>query len=142
MADRPGTVSLYGGSSVGRCSSAGWDNYLTFIGNYTDLRDALQQLEQNETTDQFTHFTVCLRDGIYALSPVNLTVSVGIQAAAAGATDRSEIHCRVEPNGNNYSAFFYGSAEVLLENVDFVGCSSPIGLELVQNVVVANCTFR
>ena len=141
-ADRSDSVSLYGGSSVGPCSAAGVRDNLTFIANYTDLPDALEELERNATTE-FSHFTVCLRgDGAFTLSPVNLTVSVGIQSAAGPTTtERSRIYCNAVPS-KNYSGFFRGSQDVRLENLRFEGCTSPIGLELVETVVIVNCSFR
>ena len=145
-ADRSDSVSLYGGSSIGPCreTAAGIAvrDDLTFIANYTDLPDALEELERNAATE-FSHFTVCLRgDGAFTLSPVNLTVSVGIQSAAGpSTTERSRVYCNTEPS-KNYSAFFLGSQDVRLENLRFEGCASPIGLELVETVVIVNCSFR
>ena len=141
-ADRSDSVSLYGGSSVGPCSAAGVRDNLTLIATYTDLPDALEELERNATTE-FSHFTVCLRgDGAFTLSPVNLTVSVGIQSAAGPTTtERSRIYCNAVPS-KNYSAFFRGSQDVRLENLRFEGCTSPISLELVETVVIVNCSFR
>lgn len=143
-ADRPDAVGLYGGSGIGRCFATGagitaeGDN-LTNIGNYSDLRDALEELERSEA--KFSHFTVCLRGDVgrtYVLSSVNLTASLGILTTGLLG---SKIHCSAEP-GKKYSTFFYGSQVVQLENLNFEGCASPIGLELVQSVAISNCSFR
>lgn len=143
-ADRADAVGLYGGSSIGRCLATGpgitaeGDN-LTCVGNYSDLRDALKELERSEAT--FSHFTVCLGGDVgrtYVLPSVNLTASLGILTAGLR---RSKIYCSSEL-GKKYSTFFYGSEEVRLENLNFEGCASPIGLELVQSVAISNCSFR
>ena len=147
-ADRLGTVTLYGGSSISACGETeeiadGGSGELSLIGNYSDLRYALEELESGD--GQFSHFTVCLSGGAsraYELSPVNITSSVAIISAGSRGTEKSKVYCSAEPSETGYAAFFYGSEDVRLENLHFEGCGLPIGFELVQNIIISHCSFQ
>ena len=141
-------VALYGGSNFSFCS--GEREGVTsqdagFIDGYNDLDDALKVVENSEK--DYSHFTICLNsESTFVLSAtVNLSSSVRIVAASVNGSpgDKAKVHCNLEPTSDTgYTAFFYGSEKVELVNLQFEGCPSPIGLELVENIFISHCTFQ
>ena len=137
----PPLVALYGGSSIGRCIEN--DPNLTSQGNYSTLQEALEQLRETE----FSHYTVCLRSSAnYSVSSAipNITRSnVGIMSHPTnGSTVTVFCNATAFQSGASHTLNFNDSDEVRLENVRFEGCPAPIRLELVQNVVISQSSFR
>ena len=146
-------VTLYGASSVGQCTENGGEisggREATFIGNYSSLQDALDQL--NGPKLEFSHYTLCLRGGAnYSISSTFIiTSSVAIIGTGNSAEDSDKdkvamVYCNYDhiANGASHTIYFNRSDEVRMENLQFERCSSPFRLELVQSVVIFHCSFK
>jgi len=110
------------------------------------LQDALDYIQKNGSESE--QLTICLSEGNYTIEkPVNFS---GLSLGMIG-TGKPKIECNYNIDQNasrifvrdaDFTMHFFGSREISLEGLEFIGCPYPFRLIEAQNITVTNCIFR